>query len=153
MDISTDMLFTFLTNYLLAFAVSGIGCFVREAHNAIRSHTKINSIKIITETIFTGFVVTCLYKLLETYWKAPFFELHIFMCFMCGFWSDSIIEICGNKGFISSFLQNVLSRLGRFGKIVAEAWKESDKADADRKEKMKNLKDNNIDDKNKKTME
>ena len=143
MEISTDILFSFITNYLLAFVISGIGCFVREAHNAIKSHTKINSIKIVTETIFTGFITCTLYKLLERYWHTPIFEVYIFMCFMIGFWSDSIIDIFNNKSIITAILQNILERLGRFGKLVAQAWRESDKADSDRKEKMKNMKDNN----------
>lgn len=143
MDFSTDILFTFLTNYLLAFVISGIGCFVREAHNAIRSHTKINSIKIITETIFTGFVSCTLYRLLKMYWHTPVFEVYIFMCFMFGFWSDSIMDLFNNKSVIKAILQNILERLGRFGKLVAEAWRESDKADSDRKEILKNMKENN----------
>ena len=65
------------------------------------------------------------------------------MCFMFGFWSDSIMDLFNNKSVIKAILQNILERLGRFGKLVAEAWRESDKADSDRKEILKNMKENN----------
>jgi len=143
MEITIDVLLSFLSNYLLAATTCFIGCFVNEAYSAVKSKAKINIIRILLSSILGAFMACCIYRFLTSHQNKTI-ELEIFMaiCFAIGFWSGKILDILTNKTIIIKALQVIISKfLGEPGKAFVEAWKEADKETKEKEEKKKKQKE------------
>lgn len=134
MEISASVIFAFITNYLLAVTVCFVGCFTRELYSAGKTRTKISFIRIITETITTGFIAVVIYRGIQIKALNIPFEWYMGICFSLGFWSDTFMELLNNEGIIKGFLQTIISKFGTAGKAFVEAWKTADDNNNKRKE-------------------
>ena len=139
MEITSATFFSFLSNYLLAFTVCFIGTFIREAHTANVTRTKIQIGRILAEAIAAAFVSNAINKYLCDKFQIVL-EIRMTICFVAGFWSDSILDLLSNRTLIISFIRGLLGNFGSIGKAISEAIKTAEEDNKTRKENYKNMK-------------
>lgn len=140
MEITPNVIVTFISTYLLAGTVCFIGCFIREVYAANKSRTRINITKLLIQTIVSALFGCIIIRILDIKNISIPIEFFMGIMFLLGFWADSFMEILYNKTTIIKFLQNIIEHFGTAGKLFAEAWRAADKENNDRKEKNDNSK-------------
>lgn len=135
MEITLDIIFSYVSTYLLAGTVCFLGCFIREIYAASKSHTRINVIRMIAQTVSSAFVGCVIVRLCSIFVIPMEIEFFMGLMFLLGFWADSVMDLLYGKTTIVRFLQNVLENFGTIGKVFAKAWRDADKENDDRKEK------------------
>lgn len=147
---TTTTILSFLSTYLLAFTVCFIGSFIRELTTANTTHTKIQIKRIVIEAIISTFFAAAINRILANKFNIPL-EVQLAISFVCGFWSDSILDLLTNKTFIVALLRAIFDNFGAIGKTFSECIKNADEENRARKENYKSIKNNNkcINNKNK----
>ena len=139
MEITLDVIFSYISTYLLASTVCFLGCFIREIYAATRSHTRINVIRMVAQTISSAFVGCVIIRLCSMFNFPMEIEFFMALMFLLGFWADSVMDLLYGKTALVRFLQNLLENLGTVGKLFAKAWRDAEKENDDRKEKKNNI--------------
>lgn len=144
------ILLSFLSTYILSLTVCFGGVLSREVYTANTTRTKIQKARVIVETVTAAVVALPVNKILQDKYGLSL-EIQVAICFMIGFWSDSLLGLLSNKTLISGVIKHLLGNFGNIGKSISKAIETAQEEDKARKENYKLIKKNkdNISEKDK----
>ena len=143
MEISPNIIFSYLNNYLLAATICFVGCFVREVYTATHTHTKISVLSIIIDSIVGAIMSQVIVRLVSDYVIDLKSEYYVGIYFLVGFWSDGILTLLYKRSTIIKFIRSIVANIVPIGKVIAQAWEDVEKDNIQTREERNNIKKNN----------
>ena len=143
MEISPNIVFAYLSNYLLAATICFIGCFIREVYTATHTHTKINFLSTVLDSIVGAIGSQVIVRVISDHFITLTSEYYIGIYFLIGFWADGILALLYKRSLLINFIRSILRNLGPIGKVIAQSWEDAENDNNKIREERKNIKKNN----------